>query len=610
MNNPWVPLSSLDTPALRNNQACIKTLAPELQAIVAKAGQAESLVLQQDKGTVRCRAESPSPEWIVGERDSQEDVQDIRNLVQSIPPETRLLVLHGNAAGYVLAHMLTQFQQNPALRIVVYEPTAARVLACLALVDLSSALQTGRLHFVVGPSRLENLMQGIHQYGLLDHDPVYLLNAPEIKEAIPQETFRTQYQNASKKVKKQSAEIFSAFQQRKESVQQETIERVLLLDCWPGAPGEAHLRAIQTALESRGVQTQYHVLNRYQIEAFDEEYRRVIQPQILTLLHRFAPQMVISYGYHAPKFIKEEWYEASNAIWLQAVSNIAYHDTVYYENEKTALIEENLIPYFLKRGAGCAFFVPIMADYVTPQPARTNRRAPIVFVGNSLGLTQHAVAEFMQQWKGRDRLIQSIREAEADVSAFHPHKNLYQCMKDFGFTQLESAEEEYCIFRYLLCQGSASRRKNLLERIAHLGLHLFGGDWPGYLPKDSPLHSCFQGYLPMKDEHKAFGVGHIFVNIHSIGHVTGPNMRFFNVAGMGGFQITDGNHFQRYLEPGTEAVFYESGDEFVEKVEYYLNHIAEADTMREQGQNRVRADWTYSRWVEMVFDRVNVKAPK
>jgi hypothetical protein len=273
------------------------------------------------------------------------------------------------------------------------------------------------------------------------------------------------------------------------------------------------------------------------------------------------------------------------------------------------LIEENLIPYFKKRGAPRPFFVPIMADYTADQPTPTTRQAPIVFVGNSLGLAEPAVQEFMQRWRGRERLAQVIRQAEAELSVLDPAKNLYQCMDETEFPQLESEEEEYAIFRYLLCQGSAARRTRLLESIAGLGLQLFGGDWNTYLPQNSPLRQCYRGYLPMQEEPKTFSTGHIFVNIHSVGHVTGPNMRFFNVAGMGGFQITDGPEFSRYLELDTEAVFFASAEEFVEKVQTYRHRYQEADEIRANGQARTRRDWTYDRWVEMVFSQLNVVSP-
>ncbi|MDX9755869.1 MAG: glycosyltransferase [bacterium] len=110
----------------------------------------------------------------------------------------------------------------------------------------------------------------------------------------------------------------------------------------------------------------------------------------------------------------------------------------------------------------------------------------------------------------------------------------------------------------------------------------------------------------MKEETKALSAGHIFVNIHSIGHVTGPNMRFFNVAGLGGFQISDGPLFRRYLEPGEETVYYSSEEEFVDGVRFYLQNVPAAEAIRAQAQERVRRDWTYSNWLDQVFALLNL----
>ncbi|MDX9754677.1 MAG: hypothetical protein RBU29_11975, partial [bacterium] len=497
LEHPWVSLHTLNTPALQHNMAYLEMYAPELKSLIHNALQTESLWLQEEDGLIRGKSRSQGETWLFGGTDVHEELHAIRHELVVTPRELGLLVLHGNAIGYTLAHVIPRLHKNPHLHVLVYESSPARIYACLALLDIRSSLATGRLHFAYGESRISSVCQAIEQLKLLEVQPAYLLNGPEVAERIDPSYFALALQERYKAYRVEMDRLRVELVERAEMKIINTVSRVLLIDCWPGAPGEAHTRAIQNALHQRGLATRYLVLNRYQIDAFGEASWRSIEPQILRILREFSPELVISYGYHAPKFLRKEWFEASGAVWLQAVSNIAYYDTAYYPGEQTALIEEHLIPYFQKRGAPHPFFIPLMADYVAERPLPTSRQIPIVFVGNSLGLAPPAVQEFFARWAGRDDLIEAIRAAEAELGVFSPEKNLYQYLVQNRLPQLESEAEEYAIFRYLLCQGSAARRRTVLERIAGMGLHLFGGDWKAYLPPESPLHGGFRGYLPM-----------------------------------------------------------------------------------------------------------------
>ncbi|MBZ0258507.1 glycosyltransferase, partial [bacterium] len=94
-----------------------------------------------------------------------------------------------------------------------------------------------------------------------------------------------------------------------------------------------------------------------------------------------------------------------------------------------------------------------------------------------------------------------------------------------------------------------------------------------------------------------FKRGAIFMNIHSTGHLTGPNMRFFNVAGMGGFLLSDGA-FSEFLEPGKEYAPFHSLNEAVQQVEFYFAHPEQMNEIRQQAWQRVKRDWTYQNWLD------------
>ncbi len=598
----WISLKALQTPILQQNLTYLAARNTELLELIQSSAGSEFLLFQKQGGFFLCKTNEPSPRWIFGGTNPRQEFEQISRELTNIPPGRELLVLLGNAAGYVLSMLIPRLLESRQLRILIIEPDAARIRACFALLDLRAGLETGRLHFAVSDPQLQNILATCEHFNLLGAKKPVLYIAPEMRY-VRLDSFEQEYRRESNGWEiKRNKQIERLAKNHDTNLD---FNRVLLIDCWPGAPGSAHIHAIHNALKKRGIESRIQTLNRYRIEAHEEEYRRLIEPSLSSSMASFRPQLVISYGYHAPKIIHREIYEASGITWLQVVSNIAYHDTRYFSNEHTALIEKGLIPYFQRRGAPHPFFVPLMADFVANQPTPTNRQIPIVFVGNSLGLSPQAVTEFFQLWSGRDELINYILKAEKALSHFELQENLYGYLNSNPIPQIQDESEEYAVFRYLLCQASAARRRYLLERITPFGLAIWGGDWRGYLPKESILNRCLKGPLPLQEEPKVFGYGAVFVNIQSIGHVTGPNMRFFNVPGMGGFQISDGN-FSNYLEADEETVYYTTGDQLVEKVRYYLNHPGEMDEIRANGHTRILRDWTYDRWLDWISDEMSI----
>jgi len=606
----WIPLAQLDTNLLRENLAHVRARHPELAQALAGAAHGEPLLFLPRDGYILCRAASSAPQWIFGASGPRPELLQIRQDLQNLPSGARLVILAGSAIGYALAPLLPALPDDAEKHILVVEPSAARVLACLAFLDLRAALNTGRLHFSIQPGSADGLLATIHELNLWGLTPLAVYSPPHTQSAFDANELAARYEKISEEKARRRDEILLSLSQKPRTDDRPVIQRVLFLDCWPGAPGSMHVQAIARELPALGIESRVLPLNRYRVEAEGRAYRRRYEPQLLALLDGFAPDLIVSYGYHAPVLVERDLYGRVPARWLQVVTTVAYFDTAgYFPGEHTGLIDRHLIPIYQRRGAPHPFYLPLMANYVAGTPPVPDRRFPVVFVGNSFGLPAAEIAHFHNRWQGRPRLQQYIAQAEHDLSRFDPATHLYNYLEAQSIPEVSTPEEEYAVFRYLYCQATAARRRRLLERIAPCGLHIFGGDWQNYLPPDSPLLATLHGYLPIHEEAKIFQYGHIFVNLHTIGHVTGPNMRFFNVPGMGGFQISDVPGFASFLEPGTETVYYTSEDEIADRVRYYREHPAEADEIRLRGYERVKRDWTYRAWIARVFHELGARAP-
>ncbi len=604
MNQPWTPLHQIRTPNLQNNLQYLQSRSHEILQWLSTPYESEPLELQQCGNSIRCRTAQNPHSWIIGEHDAAKDESELRQLMRSEAPGEGVWLIVGGGAGYAAAEALSHVVANEDLRVVVIEPTAARVMACFTLVDLRNGLVTERLQFGAAELSAKSIVETLCSYNLFQCGEIKVTVSPECLSHVDRDTLNSEInQRRDQWIK--DREVLIA----KSKPQSETMKTVLLVNCWQNAPGELHLKSIENYLNGWGVKTHWIVFNRYRMDAAGREYQRLAEPLFLEAVETSQPDLIISYGYHAPQCVSQSVFESLQTPWVQAVSNIAYYDNAQYQGELVVPIEEHLVPIFERRGYHHCFFQPIMADFVAPQPTPTDDTMPIIMVGNSLALPPSGQQSFWAQWQGRDELIKAIQAAERDLSDFDQDLNLYTYLDDNPLPDINSEDEWYSIFRYLLSQGTAARRQAVLEQLAPMGLALFGSDWDAYLPQGSVLRRCFKGYLPMTEEPKAFSHGSIFVNIHSIGHQMAPNMRYFNVGGMGGFQISDRPQFDEYLANEKEAVYATRVSDFAQKVKHYLNSKQEREAIRHAAHQRISKDWTYKNWLENVIKKLGVKTP-
>lgn len=100
-----------------------------------------------------------------------------------------------------------------------------------------------------------------------------------------------------------------------------------------------------------------------------------------------------------------------------------------------------------------------------------------------------------------------------------------------------------------------------------------------------------------------------FNNIDEVpGRCGGYPCRIFSYMGSGGFTLADQRKEQdRYFENGIEAVTYNSVDECVAKIEYYLEHEEERNRIAQAGHERYLKDHTIEIRMKRVLEAVNKK---
>jgi len=152
------------------------------------------------------------------------------------------------------------------------------------------------------------------------------------------------------------------------------------------------------------------------------------------------------------------------------------------------------------------------------------------------------------------------------------------------------------------------RRKRLLERVAtelpECDLQVWGNNWSWYDPfaqfeyrvRRRKLGNCVHNYnLPAASVNEVYNRSKICVNIHGPHSKRAMNPRTFEILGSGTFELVDYKpRLPEQLDIGTEVVTYETGDEFVEVIDYYLDNPVERNEIAARGHQRVQEDHTYS----------------
>ncbi len=164
--------------------------------------------------------------------------------------------------------------------------------------------------------------------------------------------------------------------------------------------------------------------------------------------------------------------------------------------------------------------------------------------------------------------------------------------------------------------GNYNREK--LPRLVELKRH-FGsrfrvhGRWQmrgyrGYLGPlfDTPMFASRVTSLSNEERRALYLRTRICINIHvsPVPRDTG-NMRMYEAPAHGIMMVCDkgsmGGH-AKILEPGREAVFFDSIPEAIEKIEYYLRHDAEREAIARAGFERVHRDYDGAEGLKKLLD--------
>ena len=172
----------------------------------------------------------------------------------------------------------------------------------------------------------------------------------------------------------------------------------------------------------------------------------------------------------------------------------------------------------------------------------------------------------------------------------------YHQMVTLSDTELESYRSDICTFGNLYYY-----RQAILEPLKKYDLRVYGGKSSWFIDK---LGDSFKGYPVYELEKcKALSGATIALNSLHFGEIYGLNVRAFEIAGCGGFQLsTYTPTIQDHFEIGTEIEVFKDRHELLEKVDYFLQHPDKAKAIAEAGHKRAYSEHTYQHRLKTIVE--------
>ncbi|QJD77442.1 CgeB family protein [Spirosoma rhododendri] len=151
----------------------------------------------------------------------------------------------------------------------------------------------------------------------------------------------------------------------------------------------------------------------------------------------------------------------------------------------------------------------------------------------------------------------------------------------------------------LLYGGLYAYRARMVDQLQRAGVRVavFGSEGP-YLP--ASVRSAFQGRYLVGDEKNRllYGARIVFNNFH-YAEVTSANQKYFEINGIGGFQLCDYKPtLDEYSLVPTERVTYRTTAEAIDMIRYFLAHPAERHTLADCQHTHFQQHHTFDQRVD------------
>ena len=291
--------------------------------------------------------------------------------------------------------------------------------------------------------------------------------------------------------------------------------------------------------------------------------------------------------------------------------------TITYPTNYVFLFDSALCNTFNKGGIKNVYYSPLAADIFTPKQLDpdsvwTKRlNATISFVG-ALYNEDHNFFDRLNGVSDYTRgYLDAIMRAQLQIYGCNFIEELLtpRILADMKKTcpyspTFDGAQtDEYIYANYFIDRKLTSmERIDLLSSVgAKFSLNLYTLDFDATIPGATNL-GAVDYYTEMP---YVFHNSKINLNITLRSIVSGIPLRAIDIMAAGGFLLTNYQpDLLRHFTPGEDFVYFESKEDLLQKIDYYLNHDDERAQIAQNGQKKIAANHTYKHRLKEILDFV------
>lgn len=292
-----------------------------------------------------------------------------------------------------------------------------------------------------------------------------------------------------------------------------------------------------------------------------------------------------------------------------------YSYTVTYPTNYIFLFDSSLVTQFQKEGLTTFYYMPlpVNADRIhslLQKPYDSARlSADVSFVG-SLYNENHNLYDSLQGISSYTKgYLDAIMQAQSHVYGYN---FLEECLTPAITAELQNAAHyqknpdgveslSFIFSDYYLCRKLTSmERINILTDVAsHFPLKIFTPNNNYVIPNASNMGVA--DYLT--ETPYIFHDSKINLNITLRSIKSGIPLRCMEIMSCGGFLLTNfQSDFLKHFVAGEDFVYFESNDDMLQKIDYYLTHEKERTSIAESGYQKVLKNHSYETIFQQIFN--------
>ena len=292
-----------------------------------------------------------------------------------------------------------------------------------------------------------------------------------------------------------------------------------------------------------------------------------------------------------------------------------YSYTVTYPTNYIFLFDSSLVTQFQKEGLTTFYYMPlpVNADRIhslLQRPYDSARlSADVSFVG-SLYNENHNLYDSLQGISSYTKgYLDAIMQAQSHVYGYN---FLEECLTPAITAELQNAAHyqknpdgveslSFIFSDYYLCRKLTSmERINILTDVAsHFPLKIFTPNNNYVIPNASNMGVA--DYLT--ETPYIFHDSKINLNITLRSIKSGIPLRCMEIMSCGGFLLTNfQSDFFKHFVAGEDFVYFESNDDMLQKIDYYLTHEKERASIAESGYQKVIKNHSYETIFQQIFN--------